>query len=478
MKKVALYIRVSTQEQAQEGYSIGEQKERLIAYCKAHDWVVVDIYVDGGYSGANLNRPGMQSLISDIKAFDIVLVYKLDRLSRSQRDTLYLIEEIFLPNRVDFVSMMESFDTASPLGKAMVGLLAVFAQLEREQIKERTTMGRLARAKSGLYHGAGHNPIGYNYQNGKLIVNAYEAEQVKKIFKMYLDGFSYNAIANIMAESGYYTRYSAYSSWTTVRRILSNPIYTGQLHYGGVIVENAHEALISKEQFKEVQSLMKQKTEIYGKNSFQSKYLLSGLIFCGNCGARYGYNPSVTKAKNKSYFYMYCECYSRSKHIKSMIKDPDCKNKHWRAAELESIIKSRVKELLQSPELAFEISKQNHKKPTEVKNDNNLLIERRIKEIDRQINKFMELYKVDGIPPEILGDSINKLYNEKTALQASLKPAEETISATSFDLVEELLKNAAQIWDFADESQKRRIIQDLIKRIVLTGDKVDIEWNF
>ena len=201
----------------------------------------------------------MQSLISDIKAFDIVFVYKLDRLSRSQRDTLYLIEEVFLPNRVDFVSMMESFDTASPLGKAMVGLLAVFAQLEREQIKERTTMGRLARVKSGLYHGAGRNPIGYNYQDGKLIVNVYEAEQVKKIFQMYLDGFSYNAIENILTESGYQNRYSGYSSWTTVRRILLTPVYTGQLHYGGVIVENAHEALVSKEQFEEVQALVKKR---------------------------------------------------------------------------------------------------------------------------------------------------------------------------------------------------------------------------
>ena len=89
----------------------------------------------------------------------------------------------------------------------------------------------------------------------------------------------------------------------------------------------------------------------------------------------------------------------------------------------------------------------------------------------------MELYKIDGIPPEILGDNINKLYTEKTALQASIKPAEEIVE-TLFDLVEELLKNAAQIWDFADESQKRRIIQDLIKKITLTGDNVDIEWNF
>ena len=156
MKRAALYLRVSTQEQAQEGYSIGEQKERLIAYCKALDWLITDVYVDGGYSGSNLNRPGIQKLMDETDKFDVVLVYKLDRLSRSQRDTLYLIEEAFLPHNVDFVSMQESFDTATPFGKAMIGLLAVFAQLEREQIKERTRMGRIARAKSGLYRGGGN----------------------------------------------------------------------------------------------------------------------------------------------------------------------------------------------------------------------------------------------------------------------------------------------------------------------------------
>ena len=141
MKKAAIYIRVSTIEQAQEGYSIGEQKERLIAYCKAQDWIIADIYIDGGYSGSNLKRPAIQKLMSETHKFDIVLVHKLDRLSRSQRDTLYLIEEIFLPNKIDFVSMQESFDTSSPFGKAMIGLLAVFAQLEREQIKERLRWG-------------------------------------------------------------------------------------------------------------------------------------------------------------------------------------------------------------------------------------------------------------------------------------------------------------------------------------------------
>ena len=225
MRRAALYIRVSTLEQAQEGYSVGEQRERLIAYCKAQDWLIADIYVDGGYTGSNLNRPGIQKLMSETEKFDVVLVYKLDRLSRSQRDTLYLIEEIFRPNKVDFVSMQESFDTSSPFGKAMIGLLAVFAQLEREQIKERTWMGRVARAKTGLHHGGGNIPIGYDYEDGKLIVNPYEAEQVRKIYEWYLSGASLKAITDKLQDAGYTNKYSSYNSWSSVRNILENETY-------------------------------------------------------------------------------------------------------------------------------------------------------------------------------------------------------------------------------------------------------------
>lgn len=325
MKKVAIYIRVSTQEQAQEGYSVAEQKERLVAYCQAHAWIIADIYVDGGYSGANLSRPGIQKLMDEIKNFDVVLVYKLDRLSRSQRDTLYLIEEIFLPNKVDFVSMQKSFDTSSPLGKAMIGLLAVFAQLEREQIKERTMMGKLARAKLGLFHGGGNIPIGYDYKDGKLIPNIYEAEQIRKIFDWYLEGYSFQAIADKLREEGYTNRYASYNSWSSVRTILGTMTYTGKVHYGDVVTENAHEAIVSEEQFKEVQALMLKRGNENYKNHLKSKHMLTGIIFCGICGARYAY---WSYQKNR---FAYYTCYSRSKHIRCMIKDLNCKNKSWQA---------------------------------------------------------------------------------------------------------------------------------------------------
>lgn len=466
MNRAALYIRVSTLEQAQEGYSVGEQKERLIAYCKAKDWLIADIYVDGGYTGSNLNRPGIQKLISETDKFDLVLVYKLDRLSRSQRDTLYLIEEVFRPKGVDFISMQESFDTSTPFGKAMIGLLAVFAQLEREQIKERTWMGRVARAKTGLHHGGGNIPIGYEYEDGKLRVNPYEAEQVKKIYEWYLAGASLKAITDRLQEQGCTNKYSSYNSWSSVRNILGNETYTGTLHFGDIIVEDAHEAIISKEQFAAAQILRGKRQEKYGSNAFQSKHLLTGMLFCGHCGGRY-YLRNTGK-------YAYYACYSRTKQMKSMIKDPNCMNKIWKAQELEPIIDEQIRALLRSPELAAELS-ENKPKPSPV--TKNTDIERRIHEIDKQISKLMELYQHDDIPAELLGEKINRLYNERTALQDTLAPEVEP-TAMPFDLVAELLSDAAQIWDFADEAQKRRIMQSLISRIILTDDDVKIEWAF
>lgn len=466
MKRAALYIRVSTLEQAQEGYSVGEQKERLIAYCKAKDWLIADIYVDGGYTGSNLKRPGIQKLMAETDKFEMVLVYKLDRLSRSQRDTLYLIEEVFRPNGVDFISMQESFDTSTPFGKAMIGLLAVFAQLEREQIKERTWMGRVARAKTGLYHGGGNIPIGYEYSDGKLVINPYEAEQVKKIYEWYLSGSSLKSITERLQDEGYTNKYSSYNSWSSVRNILGNEIYTGRMHFGDIVVENAHEAIIRDEQYKAVQILREKKQEIYG-SAFQSKHMLTGLMFCGKCGGRYYLRNSGK--------YSYYACYSRTKQMKNMVKDPNCMNKIWKAPVLNAVIDTRIRELLQSPKIVSELAASKQKKvPVSSNNDS---IEKRIHDIDKQIGKLMELYQVDDIPAELLGEKINKLYGERTALQNTLVPEAES-AGIPFDLVKELIADAAQVWDYADESQKRRILQSLISKIVITEDKVEIEWAF
>ena len=208
-KYVGLYVRVSLDIQV-DGYSIDEQLVRLRKYCEAHGWTIYNEYVDPGFSGANIDRPAMLKLLKDVreKKIDTVLVYKLDRLSRSQKDTLYLIEEEFLPNGVDFVSMSENFDTSTPFGKAMIGILSVFAQLEREQIKERLAMGHIGRAKAGYWRGGSNAPVGYDFIDGRLVINEYEALQVRKIFELFLNGETLNSIAKYMSEN-YTNKYSS-----------------------------------------------------------------------------------------------------------------------------------------------------------------------------------------------------------------------------------------------------------------------------
>ena len=138
-KRAFIYVRVSTARQAEEGYSISQQIERLRKYCEAMGWVLVKIYTDDGYSGGSLERPALDEMIADIKngSADIVLVDKLDRLSRSQFDTLYLIQKVFDANGVAFVSRNEAFDTSTPFGKAMVGILSF--------MRERSSSAKTAR---------------------------------------------------------------------------------------------------------------------------------------------------------------------------------------------------------------------------------------------------------------------------------------------------------------------------------------------
>ena len=281
---VGIYIRVSTQEQANEGYSIDAQRNRLTAYCRFRAWNIYNIYIDGGFSGSNMSRPALSQLLDDIKGkrVNCVLVYKLDRLSRSQKDTLYIIEDVFLKNGIDFVSLNENFDTSSPFGRAMIGILSVFAQLEREQIKERSMMGRVERVKNGLWHGGGHEPFGYNYIDGQLIVNDYESAIVKDIFDLFNDKIPIYQIQQMISK-----KYDKNFHESVIRSTLSMVLYTGKISYGGEIYDGQHDAIISTETFKRAQDLLEIRKKKYHNRPFKSKTLLGGLLYCAHCGARY-----------------------------------------------------------------------------------------------------------------------------------------------------------------------------------------------
>lgn len=255
VKKTAIYVRVSTQDQAMEGYSIEQQTEALTKYCEARGWDACRVFCDAGYSGSNTNRPALLELITSIHEFDAVLVYKLDRLSRSQKDTLWLFEDVFEANNVGFFSLCESFDTASAFGKAALGILSVFAQLEREQIRERMAMGRLGRVKSGKSSAWSVIPFGYQYRDGELVPEPLAADIVRKMYGDYLSGKTISTIVRELNACGHILKARPWS-FRTVKYVLTNVVYTGLSNYKGKTYPGKHEQIIESALFAGVQQEM------------------------------------------------------------------------------------------------------------------------------------------------------------------------------------------------------------------------------
>lgn len=456
------YARVSTENQL-ENYSIEEQTERLKAYCAAKGWSLRKLYVDGGYSGGNTDRPALQQMLSAIHkgGVDAVVVYKLDRLSRSQKDTLTLIEDELLAHGTDFVSINENFDTSTPFGRAMIGILSVFAQLEKDQITERFTMGRIGRSKAGYYHGGSHPPTGYDYKDGLLVVNEYEAMQVREIFSRFISGKSINSISRYLSE-----RYTTYWAPGKVLAILRNTVYIGKVHFRKVDYEGIHQPLISVEEFQAAAHLLEDasdrelKKTTAQKSPFRANFLLSSLIYCGRCGARYSANHG------------YYKCYSRSKSSRQFIKDPDCKNDNWEIDRLDRLVQQEIRGMISRPDLVDVVAKAATDKH-EVKADRHA-IQKRISEIDRQVSKLIDLYQVGSIPMETITQRINSISAERAQLQKQLDAPDLTPSVERFLQAVEDYRSG---FDTGDTDSQRMFTASLVERIVIDGQSVDIRWR-
>lgn len=449
MIKGACYVRVSTDNQL-ENYSIEEQTDRLKAYCKAKDIQIVKIYTDGGYSGGNVNRPALQQMLQDIDKglIDSVIVYKLDRLSRSQKDTLMLIEDCFLAKNVDFVSVNENFDTSTPFGRAMIGILSVFAQLEKDQITERFTMGRIGRAKNGYFHGGGNAPTGYDYIDGELIINDYEAIQVKDLYNRFLKGYSIHNCWQYMQQ-----KYGGWSSEVLVRNVLKNELYIGKVKFKGVAYQGNHQPIISEETFRQVQDLFnssRRASDTFKRSPFKASTLLSSLVYCGKCGARF-------HGEHGNY-----SCYSRTKGDKKYIVDPNCKNKKWKIEELDRLVLDYIMRL------DFSKLKSGHPVPVPV-TDYSI----RLNEIDKQIGKLIDLYQVSGIPIETIQEKMDALNKEKEALLNISKP--KNVPVTTLAEMITARDTLMSLSDTGSLDEKRACLTMIVDRIIIDDDNVNIK---
>lgn len=448
MKKAGLYCRVSTDIQM-EGYSIDAQKDFLKSYCKMHEIDNYEFYIDGGYSGSNINRPDMQRLIEDVEdhKIDIVVVFKLDRLSRSQKDTLYLIEEIFNPNDCGFVSIKENFDTNTPFGKAMVGILSVFAQLERETILERTRIGRKKRAEEGLWYGTGNLPFAYDYdeKKGILVPNKEKVEIVNKMVELYLQGMPMTQVGALFGLQD-----------QTVRSIFTSPVGLGKIPYKDEIFEGQHEPIMTQETYDKLQQKMKERAVTYK----HANYLLAGKIVCGKCGAKYRYQKAGTSS-------IRLYCYSQQTSKKNLIKDANCDNRRYYDYEIEDYV---IKDLIS---MSLDESKFRHNMNMNDINVSQARIDR-IAQIDKQVVNLLD-YISEGIAVEETKEKIRKLQEEKEKIQKEL--SDEKAKERKSENLKVVISDLNTAWKTMTFEEQRNIVLEVIDKVVVNDNEIQIYYN-
>lgn len=341
---MAAYLRVSTEEQAREGLSLDAQDQRIRAFAASQGWEVTAVYRDDGYSGKDLRRPEIQRLVSDasLHRYDVVLVWRLDRLSRRQRDVLWLLEEVFEPQGVGLKSVTEAFDTTTSFGRAMLGMLAVFAQLEREAIVERSRLGKAQAARMGRWKG-GPRPFGLAYDPDvkQLLPHPTEAPLALSIFDAYVNkGMGVNKIAASLRAAGH--TLSGGGNWTrgSVLQVLNNAALAGFVRHGDMLYDADWAPVVPRELWTAAQTARGARKRQF-RTRRSDRYLLSGILRCDVCGTLMsGFpkapwrNPRTGETRGEWRYYYVCRARQDREYV-SLHGGKPCPMGYMRADELE-----------------------------------------------------------------------------------------------------------------------------------------------
>src|SRR5689334_11012710 len=347
--RCAVYTRKSTDEGLEKTFnSLDAQGEACAAYIesqKAEGWVqVADRYDDGGFSGATLDRPALQRLIQDVKAgrIGIVIVYKIDRLSRSLRDFVKLIE-LFEVHGVTFVSVTQSFNTTTSMGRLILNVLLSFAQFEREVIGDRIRDKIAASRARGMWMG-GKVPLGYDVRDRKLIVNEAEAERVRRVFEVFAETGSGIATLRRMAADGMVTKTGRPFSRSDLYKLLSNRTYLGEVTHKGHTYPGAHLGIVSRQLWDRVHDILTESPRARAnQNRQQTPALLKGLLFGADGRAM---SPTHTRRRGRLYRYYVSQFVLKGSG--DMAADVV---RRVSAAEIETAVVNQVRLLLRQPEI-------------------------------------------------------------------------------------------------------------------------------
>ncbi len=351
--RCAVYTRKSSEEGLEQEFnSLHAQREACEAYIasqKSEGWALVrDRYDDGGISGGTLERPGLKQLLADIEdgLVDVVVVYKIDRLSRSLMDFSKLVE-VFDRNGVTFVSVTQSFNTTTSMGRLTLNILLSFAQFEREVTAERIRDKVKASRMKGMWMG-GYVPLGYDVRDRKLVVNEQDAAKVRRVFERFVEVGSATVLARELRRDGMRTKQGAPADKGYLYRLLNNRVYRGEAVHKGEAYAGEHEAIIDVRLWDQVHDILGESPRKRANNSrTQTPALLKGLLFTATGAAM---TPSSTKKGSRRYRY-----YVSMDLLKNRETPEDGIPRRLPADTAEAAVVAEIRRVLRTPETAAQV---------------------------------------------------------------------------------------------------------------------------
>lgn len=459
-----IYVRVSTDDQAREGYSLPAQEQRCRDFIKSQGWNIDEVYKDDGYSAKDLNRPAMQRMIQDVKErkFDVLVVYRLDRLVRSVTDLHYLLN-LFDKYGVKFKSVTEIFDTTTAMGRFFITLVGAMSQWERENLSERVKMGLERRFLEGKRHG--HAPFGYDLDdNQRLIINEKEAEVIRWIFKQY-KSTGMGTIAKKLNQKGIPTKNGMLWQDPQISYLLTNPIYMGCIQYGTkkwaekkIVLKANHEPIISEEEFNTTQQLIAKRKKALSPKALTSEYPFSSILYCGRCGSTFYGQKQKRKTGGYRYFYRCAGRFNTGICNASSISERKLERALFNSLDLV------IDELPDPPGP----NDNDPKKEMEQ-------IEKQIEQIKKRRKKWQEAYASDVITLDELRERTSEDgEREKQLREELLKISQRSpIAHISKEELKQAIQDISKVWEHATRSERKKMLHAIFKRIVVIKNGPD-----
>jgi site-specific DNA recombinase len=485
--RCAVYTRKSTDEGLdQEFNSLDAQREACASYIKsqsAHGWALLaKEYSDGGYSGATTDRPGFQRLLADLEAgeVDAVVVYKIDRLSRSLRDFVRLMD-LFERRGVSFVSVTQRFDTSSSMGKLTLNILMSFAEFERDVTRERI-LDKIGAAKKKGKHCGGMPILGYDTDRAakRLVVNPGEAKLVRLIFTRFTELRSTSRLAKDLNAAGHRTK-----SWKTVKglvrgggvwnkaqlyQLLNNPKYIGQVEHRGTLYPGEHEAIVSQKLWDEVHAILEANhTARANQTRSRTEALLRGIIRCVHCDAAMG--PTFSRKNGRTYRYYLCT--RAGKHGYDA-----CPVRAVSAGTIEDAVLGQLRAVFRTPEVVtrtFREAKARVAEETERLQHEKAELETRLRELADTLDRLVAVKSPTRSMAQEIGRAASAIDGTRDRLDAVTRDLEtlEADTLTEADVVE-ALGELDGLWSELFPAERARIVGLLISRVDVRPDALEL----